>query len=82
VLAKVKCSKSLIVRKRVHDLLTPCADFHKPLSDCLTLRQSQLRQALAVFAVVVGEGISVFSAEIELIVVVEVRVSPPRLEER
>jgi len=44
----------------------------------LTPRQSQARQA---FVVVIGEGVPVFSAEMEL-VVVEERVSPPRLEER
>jgi len=43
----------------------------------LTPRQSQARQA---FVVVIGEGVPVFSAEMEL--VVEERVSPPRLEER
>ena len=41
------------------------------------VRQSQLRQ---VVVEVIGEGAPVFSANIEF--VVEVRVSPPRLEER
>jgi hypothetical protein len=41
------------------------------------VRQSQLRQ---VVVEVIGDGAPVFSAKIEF--VVEVRVSPPRLEER
>jgi hypothetical protein len=43
------------------------------------VRQSQLRLRQAVVEVI-GEGSPVFSAKIEI--VVEVRVSPPRLEER
>ena len=72
-----KMQQSIIVRKRGHDPLTPFADVHKAFNDCFSLRQSQLRQAVVE---VVGEGAPVFSAKIEL--VVEVRVSPPRLEER
>ena len=43
------------------------------------VRQSQLRLRQVVVEVI-GEGVPVFSAKIEF--VVEVRVSPPRLEER
>jgi hypothetical protein len=56
---------------------TPTTDFHSPLTDRLTLRQSLLRQVEVVRSL---EGMLEFAVELEL--VVEERPSRPRLEER
>jgi hypothetical protein len=67
-----------VVRENAITHQTPTTDFHSPLTDRLTLRQSLLRQVVVARSV---DGMLEFAVEPEPELVVEER-PPPRLEER